>query len=70
MLMRRSSAESIRGFRHLWELCRRLAKGADGQDLVEYAMLTGLVSLVSVASVGALGASVAVVFDMIAGQLQ
>ena len=49
------------------ELCRQLAERTEGQDLVEYAVLTGLVSLVSVAAVGA---SVAIVFDMIGGQLQ
>ncbi len=70
MLMQGLQVDVIRGVHDVWSLCRQLAKRTEGQDLVEYAILTGLVSLVSVVSVGLLGVSVAVVFDMVAGQLQ
>ena len=60
-------ARAMRGLggTRLWKLCTE----ADGQDLVEYAVLTSLISLVSVGVVGALGVSVATVFNTIGAQL-
>ena len=37
---------------------RRLGRCAEGQDLVEYAMLAALVSLIAIGAVTAVGASV------------
>lgn len=37
---------------------RRLGRGTEGQDLIEYAMLAALVSLIAVGAVTAVGASV------------
>lgn len=37
---------------------RRLGRGTEGQDLVEYAMLAALVSLVAIGAVTAVGVSV------------
>ena len=51
------------------DLLKRLLLSSEGQDLVEYAVLTSLISLVSVGVVGTLGVSVAAVFNTIGTQL-
>ena len=48
----------------------RLIRSPDGQDLVEYALLTALISLVSVVAVTALGVSISAVFQIVATQLE
>jgi len=40
------------------ELLRRLITDDDGQDLLEYALLTGFVALATVAGVNALGGAI------------
>ena len=50
----------------LGEFLRR----SEGQDLVEYAVLTSLVSLVAVVTVGTLGTTIGVVFQTVADQLE
>lgn len=37
---------------------RRLGRGTEGQDLIEYAMLAALVSLIAIGAVTAVGTSV------------
>lgn len=41
-----------------WRAAVRRLQGDSGQDLIEYAMLTGLIVLVTVATVSTLGESV------------
>ena len=52
------------------QLCRELIRRSDGQDLVEYAVLTSFISLVAVVAVGALGTSIGVVFQTVANELE
>jgi Flp pilus assembly pilin Flp len=46
-----------------------LARGEEGQDLLEYALLVALIALVAIAAVGLAGNSVKTIFTNIAGQL-
>jgi len=39
-------------------ITRRLVRGADGQDLIEYALLTALISVVAITGVKAVGSAV------------
>lgn len=48
---------------------RRLVRGEEGQDLIEYALLVGLISLVAVLAITAAGTSVNDIFTAIANQL-
>ena len=52
------------------QMCRALVRESDGQDLVEYAVLSSLVSLVAVVAVAALGTSIGAVFQSVANQLE
>ena len=48
---------------------RALARGDEGQDLLEYALLVALIALVAVAAITLTGQNVNVIFGKIAGVL-
>ena len=48
----------IKGLRTAYFSAVRLLRDESGQDLIEYAMLTGLIVLVTVATVNSLGSTV------------
>ena len=48
----------IKGLRTAYFSAGRLLRDESGQDLIEYAMLTGLIVLVTVATVNSLGSTV------------
>ena len=48
---------------------RMLARGDEGQDLLEYALLVALIALVAVGAVTLAGTSVSTIFGNIAGTL-
>jgi len=48
---------------------RRLARGEEGQDLIEYALLVGLISLVAVAALTLTGTNVNAIFQSIQAKL-
>ena len=54
----------------MMKLLGQLIQGTEGQDLIEYALLTAAISLVAVVTVTTLGTSVATVFQVIANQLE
>ena len=68
--MGRTKVEPTRGSRGAKALCLELLRRSDGQDLVEYAVLTSLISLVAVVAVGTLGTGIAGVFQVVANQLE
>ena len=47
------------------DFLRRLVVDSDGQDLVEYAILTALISIVSIAALRSLGFDMAVMFSQL-----
>jgi pilus assembly protein Flp/PilA len=48
---------------------RALARGDEGQDLLEYALLVALIALVAVAAITLTGANVNTIFTKVAGAL-
>jgi Flp pilus assembly pilin Flp len=48
---------------------RALARGDEGQDLLEYALLVALIALVAVAAITLTGANVNAIFVKVAGVL-
>jgi pilus assembly protein Flp/PilA len=48
---------------------RALARGDEGQDLLEYALLVALIALVAVAAITLTGQNVNVIFGKVAGAL-
>ena len=64
------TATLIRGKRGAKTLFFKLLRSTDGQDLVEYAVLTSLISLVAVVAVGTLGTAIGGVFQVVADQLE
>ena len=48
---------------------KNLARGEEGQDLLEYALLVSLIALVAVISIGLAGTQVNVIFGKIATAL-
>jgi pilus assembly protein Flp/PilA len=46
-----------------------LARGDEGQDLLEYALLVSLIALVAVLAIGATGTNVNAIFNSIAAAL-
>ena len=48
---------------------RTLARGDEGQDLLEYALLVALIALVAVAAITLTGTNVTTIFNNIAGAL-
>ena len=48
---------------------RKLARGEEGQDLIEYALLVGLISLVAVAALTLTGTNVNAIFNSIQAKL-
>jgi pilus assembly protein Flp/PilA len=48
---------------------RSLARGDEGQDLLEYALLVALIALVAVAAITLTGTNVTAIFTRIAGAL-
>jgi len=52
------SLPSLKLLKPMTELLQRLASEDEGQDLVEYALLTGFVALATVAGVNAIGTAI------------
>jgi len=48
---------------------RQFARGEEGQDLIEYALLVGLISLVAVAALTLTGTNVNAIFQSIQAKL-
>jgi len=48
---------------------RKFARGEEGQDLIEYALLVGLISLVAVAALTLTGTNVNAIFNSIQAKL-
>ena len=68
--MGRKKTGSMRGRRGAKAFCLELLHRSDGQDLVEYAVLTSLISLVAVVAVRTLGTAIGGVFQIVADQLE
>lgn len=52
------------------QLIRRLVRGEEGQDLIEYALLAGFISLVAVAAITSVGTGVNTVYNNVDAQVQ